>query len=188
VKRCKKCGQTKPLSDFYREQGCRDGHRPECKACNLAARKVKYQENPAREIARVKAWQQRNPDRVARSQRAYRAEHREELRAGHLRRRFGISPADYEAMLEAQGGGCAVCGRPPREGSSLHVDHDHATGEVRGLLCFRCNGGLGQFGDDPERLRIAMDYLNGCVEPTATRSELDAMAITRARELVSAPG
>lgn len=61
-------------------------------------------------------------------------------------------------MLEAQGGMCAVCVQPLSISKS-HVDHDHGTGGVRGILCFNCNGGLGQFKDDPERLRRAAQYL-----------------------------
>lgn len=58
-------------------------------------------------------------------------------------------------MLAAQGGLCAVC----QEALAVHVDHDHATGAVRDLLCFNCNGGLGQFRDDPELLRAAAAYV-----------------------------
>lgn len=52
-----------------------------------------------------------------------------------------LSPDEYEALLEAQGGVCAICGNPPAK-RRLSVDHDHATGKVRGLLCFRCNRAL----------------------------------------------
>ena len=58
-------------------------------------------------------------------------------------------------MLEAQGGVCAIC----RTGTRRHVDHDHATGAVRALLCFNCNGGLGQFRDDPCLLHAAALYV-----------------------------
>lgn len=73
----------------------------------------------------------------------------------HLWRRYGLTLHDVAALLDEQHGGCAICGVPGPE----HVDHCHATGRVRGLLCFGCNGGLGQFRDDPDRLRSAIDYL-----------------------------
>jgi hypothetical protein len=67
---------------------------------------------------------------------------------------------DYDAMLAAQSGGCAICGTPPSvDGRALAVDHCHATGLVRGLLCRACNQGLGIFADDPQRLRKAANYL-----------------------------
>jgi hypothetical protein len=81
-------------------------------------------------------------------------------RAGHLMRKFGITIEQYDAMLDAQGGGCFICGRPPREDISLHVDHDHLTGKVRGILCFRCNNALADFQDNPSLLRKAACYLS----------------------------
>jgi hypothetical protein len=78
-------------------------------------------------------------------------------RTYHLKRRYGISVADVDGMLEAQGGLCAICKVAP----AVHVDHDHATGAVRALLCFNCNGGLGQFRDNPQSLRRAAAYLEG---------------------------
>jgi len=59
-------------------------------------------------------------------------------RRSALKRRYGITPEQYEMMLERQGGGCAICHRPPKH-RRLDVDHDHATKVVRGLLCFTCN-------------------------------------------------
>ncbi|MBV1852937.1 endonuclease VII domain-containing protein [Catellatospora tritici] len=66
-----------------------------------------------------------------------------------------MGQAEFDAMLAAQGGVCAICGAPAPE----HVDHDHLFGNVRGILCFNCNGGLGQFKDDRANLRKAIDYL-----------------------------
>ena len=63
-------------------------------------------------------------------------------------------------MLAAQDGVCAICGRPPTEGISLHVDHDHESGARRGLLCFRCNNSLGDLEDDSDLLRRAAAYLD----------------------------
>lgn len=76
--------------------------------------------------------------------------------------KYGLTLEDFEAMLERQGGGCAICEAPPTgEGNRgrLHVDHDHATGRVRGLLCHRCNWGIGHFGDSAEVMQKAYRYL-----------------------------
>ena len=73
----------------------------------------------------------------------------------HLKRRYGIGAAEVEDLIQAQGGVCAVC----RERSPEHVDHDHVTGKVRGVLCFGCNGGLGQFQDNIDWLAHAIDYI-----------------------------
>jgi hypothetical protein len=81
-------------------------------------------------------------------------------RAAHLKRKYGITIEQYDAMLEAQGGGCFICGRPPREDISLHVDHDHSTGKIRGILCFCCNNALADFQEDPILLAKAAAYLD----------------------------
>ena len=70
-----------------------------------------------------------------------------------------LTDADYEALLDAQSGGCAVCGSTPKT-RRLHVDHDHATGRVRGLLCYRCNRWLLTYGVTPALLSRAADYLD----------------------------
>lgn len=86
-------------------------------------------------------------------------------REQHLLRKFGITQADYERMLAEQGGGCALCGVRPEELTTgryrkyLHVDHDEATGRIRGLLCPDHNLLLGRWGHDPDLLRRAAGYL-----------------------------
>ena len=81
-----------------------------------------------------------------------------------LKRKFGMTPDEYDTLLEAQGGGCAICGVTAgmvRIGKQLRlpVDHCHATGRVRGILCDDCNNGLGRFKDDPKLLERAVKYL-----------------------------
>jgi len=76
----------------------------------------------------------------------------------------GITLEQYESILAAQDGLCAICGNPPNGQGRLHIDHDHETGMARGLLCSNCNPGLGYFKDDPERLRLAIEYLERCRE------------------------
>ena len=142
----------------------RDGHRNECKACFRVLWKARYEADPERRrsaVLRAKAWQDRNPEKHAAIQREYRDSGRkaEVMRRAHLRAKYGLTPADYDRMLAGQGGGCAICAEPAPDGQSLHVDHCHDTGRVRGLLCFNCNAGLGMFDHDGARLDAAATYL-----------------------------
>lgn len=89
-------------------------------------------------------WRDKNPDYA---------------RNRHLERTYGITREQYDAMLESQGGGCAICDGPPRKRKMFSVDHDHTTGEVRALLCNPCNAGIGLLDDDPEKVRKALAYL-----------------------------
>lgn len=105
------------------------------------------------------------PEVRERKNAARRGEHRREdnLRS-LLRSRYGITFEDYQEMLAAQDGRCAICRDEPdpngvKATSRLHVDHCHATGRVRQLLCSRCNQGLGYFRDRPDLLEVAATYL-----------------------------
>lgn len=76
---------------------------------------------------------------------------------GYRRRTYGLTQGGYAELQAIHGGRCAICGDPAKD--ALNVDHCHDTGTVRGLLCEKCNLGLGLFADDPERLRAAAEYL-----------------------------
>ncbi len=130
TKACGACEVSKPVGEYTKDAATKDGLDRRCRSCSSVRQRAAYASRPA----------------------AYR---------GYNLRRYGISVADYDAMLEEQGGGCAICftTEPGGRGSRLHVDHDHATGEVRGLLCVNCNNGLGRFGDDADALDAASAYL-----------------------------
>jgi hypothetical protein len=182
MKRCKKCGETKPLSDFYRATGMKDGHRSECKRCHQAKQKAWYEANREASIANVKRWQQKNKEHLHAYRREYRKRRQAEDRDAHLRRTFGFSTIGYEAMLASQGGGCAICGKPPGK-ISLHVDHDHESGEIRGLLCVGCNNALGQFRDDAMLLGRGISYLARDLETIAQVEKLADRARAQSADL-----
>jgi hypothetical protein len=99
-----------------------------------------------------KARREHNPEQIA-----------EIERRSKFKRQYGISLEQYDEMLENQGGGCAICGttKPSERTKYFAVDHCHSTSKVRGLLCSKCNRGLGLFNDTPERLKAAAKYLIG---------------------------
>lgn len=114
------------------------------------------------------------PDKRKRSRSEYHKEYysrpgiRERLlkhrRNIHLVRHYGITEHDYELLLNAQAGVCATCSRPEirtknRKTDKLSVDHDHKTGKVRGLLCYKCNVALGMVSDSIDRLKSLISYL-----------------------------
>jgi hypothetical protein len=78
--------------------------------------------------------------------------------AGHLRRKFGLTPEQWQEIAEAQGYACKLCGEKKR----LATDHSHSNGKVRGLLCWNCNSGMGKFKHNPALLRAAADYIETC--------------------------
>lgn len=91
---------------------------------------------------RTRAWRAANPERARANKQAWKQRHPEKhaahQRRSQLKRKYGISPEDYDRMVVEQDGRCLICG----EEKVLVVDHDHTTGEVRELLCFSCNGHL----------------------------------------------
>jgi len=119
-------------------------------AMTAAEKSRRYRErHPDRWKRSVKKWNEANPEK------------RHLIRVNNgLKRKYGITLEQYEKLLADQGGVCAVCGGPHvGVGGRYHVDHDHRTGVVRGLLCGTCNTGLGQFKDDPVVLEKAISYL-----------------------------
>jgi Recombination endonuclease VII len=174
-RRCGRCKTVKPEAEFYRRKT--DGKiNSWCIQCyhdrHLARHTPKSgatnEPRPCIQCGKTYSPQTRRPSVYC--SRECKEQARVEsgrYREGHLRRRYGITQADYDAKLAEQGGGCALCGVRPEELAKgryrtwLHVDHDHVTGRVRGLLCPDHNLLLGRWGDDPALLRRAADYIEG---------------------------
>jgi hypothetical protein len=94
----------------------------------------------------------------------------EQMRNNHLARRYKITSSEYDRLLMVQGGRCAICGAQPTETKrgGLEVDHCHATGAIRGLLCGPCNRGIGNLGDSLDVIRKAAEYLGKWSPGSAT--------------------
>ena len=112
-----------------------------------------YKANRSHVKANVKKWIAKNIKRSYANRRNH-----------YLKKKYGITAADYEVIHKRQKGLCAICGRPERiviNGTRrrLAVDHDHRTNKVRGLICHDCNRGIGLFKDDPKRLMSAARYI-----------------------------
>lgn len=125
---------------------------PSRKAANLKHKEDRRKRNDtlekrARAVSRAAAWAIRNPTKAFANLLAYN---------------YGISYQQYSDMWDAQSGRCAICSRQLLSGKgtgSAHVDHDHATGVFRAILCMGCNIGIGKFSEDPGRLESAAAYL-----------------------------
>ncbi len=147
VATCIQCGTEKPLELFHRERSRPNGRNRRCKECRNARNREHVANNRERRMETMARWRRDNPDRYERAQRAYKL------------RSYGLTLEQYAALLQEQGGACAICGEPETGGWDLAIDHDHATGIVRGLLCRRCNVGIGLLRDDADVAAAAADYL-----------------------------
>lgn len=155
---CVKCHFVLPLSEFGECIAKKNGLQSWCRKCISAlpitdARRAKirarYKLNPELTLKRIKRWQKKNPEN-------YGPKHERKRTIA----RHGIDEADYEKLLQNQNYKCAICGIPQLELTyPLHIDHCHITGKVRGLLCRKCNYGVGYFGDNIAILENAIKYL-----------------------------
>ena len=145
AKQCAKCKEVKSSDCFFITARSKGRLHSYCQACVTAASTAWHRGNPERSRAASRASYARKRADPARWKK-----HLEKNRR-LLLRQYGLTPEQYEALYNAQRGLCAICGKPPYpgRGGMLCVDHDHVTGEIRGLLHRRCNAGLGALGDDP---------------------------------------
>jgi hypothetical protein len=147
TKTCSRCKQTKPIEQFHRNRAMKDGRTSDCAVCRTPLTATWNKAHPKYHNQKAKEFRARNPDKV---------------RDWELRRKLGVPVGTYAAMLVAQHGKCAICGTksPGIRIKRFHVDHDAITGAIRGLLCGRCNTGIGQLLHDQSILLSAIKYLN----------------------------
>lgn len=142
--RCAGCRETKPAAEFYSNRHLSSGLMSECRTCSSA---------------RSVAWERKN--RVARAEynREWRKSNPDKVRASKVKSTYGLDAAAHAAMRDAQGGCCAVCHEPLRGGRAECVDHNHASGRVRAILCAGCNKAIGHASENPAVLRALADYV-----------------------------
>lgn len=131
---CPRCKEAKEKKEFGKDHTTAKGISSWCKLCKKTWRCNHRKKNP--ELHKKKDF------------------------ASDLKRHYGISVEEHKKIYNDQNGCCACCGMHAanfRRG--LHMDHDHKTGQNRGLLCTRCNPGLGYFEDSIEKLEMAISYL-----------------------------
>jgi DNA-directed RNA polymerase subunit RPC12/RpoP len=113
--------------------------------------------NREKERARSRKWAAAHPEEVRAKDRVWQAANKEKVRVWHRAEKYGLTADAFDAMRAAQQNKCAICGKEfDRE---PHVDHDHITGKVRGLLCRKCNSMLGMAGDSRATLLAGADYI-----------------------------
>ena len=142
-KTCVVCGQRKPFSCYTKQSNSPDGKANQCKDC-------------------LKVYRQTVKERQQEWAKQYNISNREQIQKKGLMRRYGVTDEWYFETLKNQKYTCDICESPEALGNGnkyFHVDHNHKTGKVRGLLCSRCNTALGNFRDSKETLLKAVEYL-----------------------------
>ncbi|MEW2270706.1 endonuclease VII domain-containing protein [Streptomyces griseofuscus] len=178
AKGCGKCGRDLPRAAFARDRNRRDGLQPYCRECvaeysaTHSRRRREAMGKTVRQKVTVPSGHKRCPQcqevkphtewERNRSSSDGWASYCRTCRAGrnrtsYLKRKYGLTEAERDAMVASQRGLCVICLKAP----AAHVDHCHKTGRVRGVLCFNCNSAIGKLGDDPDAVRRAAAYLEG---------------------------
>jgi hypothetical protein len=142
VKTCVGCGENKPLSEFPKAKQNKDGYGGKCKSCVRERWSEWYNDDAKKKNA-------------ARNRKYYASELGQRRAFEKRLARYGLSHDEYMALWDRSKGLCEIC----REAPAGAIDHDHTTGEVRGLLCLPHNRALGVFGDSADMLREAIRYL-----------------------------
>jgi hypothetical protein len=129
MKKCTKCGVQKPLSEFNNDKRRKDGKYGKCRVCHIFV---------------SREWQNKNPEKVKNAK---------------WLRLFGVSFDFIENLKIEQNNKCGICKIELNTDTKAHIDHCHATGIVRGILCQKCNQALGLFKDSIPSLKSAQKYL-----------------------------
>ena len=131
TKKCSTCQEVKPLDQFNKNKATKTGYHNQCRPC-------------------TKLWKP-SPEALALS--------RKKSREWKRLKATGFTPEEFEKKLNNQGNVCAICGTDNPGKLDFCADHCHETGQKRGVICRKCNAGLGHFNDNPELIAKAIEYL-----------------------------
>lgn len=185
TKTCTKCRIQKSLDNFNKDKRKSDGLNIWCKSCTKIYLKDYYQKTKVRDLEKKNTYNKkyreehkeeikqkaviyRKHTREARKiySKSYKEKNKSEIKNSILKRHFGITLETYNELAINQNNLCLICNKPEmgidkrsNKRRLLAVDHDHKTGKVRGLLCSKCNRGLGYFNDNVELLKNSINYL-----------------------------
>lgn len=151
MKVCSKCKEEKPLKSFYKRRDRVNGYKSQCISCSNKESKNYYNNNRKKRIEYRRRYQKLNPKKVKDTQIKYK---------------YGITIEKFDQMYQKQGGVCKICGmeetaihNKTKKIRALCIDHNHVSGEIRGLLCSECNRMLGRARDNPLILIKGAKYL-----------------------------
>lgn len=153
---CRCCFQEKSVTDFYRNRTQQGGYHATCKACSeLRKRKYKLLDPESVRETRRRCYLKNETTLKAKLRQS------NYIKEWRLKTFYGMTHDEFLTALEMQGYTCSLCGLEFIDGTNAkpQIDHDHETGEVRGIICKRCNQGLGCLGDTIEALNRAIAYL-----------------------------
>lgn len=131
TKKCSTCQAVKPLDEFNNSKNQPMGKHNQCRFCQ-------------------NSWKP-NPEQIARA--------RKRTREWNRLKATGFTPKEFQEKLNSQGNVCAICGTDDPGKLDFCADHCHDTGQKRGVICRKCNAGLGHFKDSVENLNAAIEYL-----------------------------
>ncbi len=147
TKYCPKCEEDKQLSEFQKNKSTKDGLQSRCKVCTSETGK-EYLRDPQKRLRKIEI------------RKKHYLKHKEKTVNVNLKRIYGITSEERAEILAQQNSACAICDKPESDfNCKLSVDHCHVTGKVRGLLCKKCNSGIGLLKDSVENLKKALAYL-----------------------------
>jgi len=159
MKICSKCGNEKPLSEYYKKYDTKDGLKNHCKTCSKIQNKQQYLKNRENRLEKQCQYYLKNSEHVKEYGKNWRKRNREYCKEYDLHRHYNLTKIEFEKILIDQNFKCAICNEILVPGKQTHIDHCHNSMKVRGILCHRCNTGIGLFKESIYNLKEAIKYI-----------------------------